>query len=107
MDTPGLKKAMTTLGFLSQDKEMRALYEMRKKAQLDEQSALDYAETRGEKRGEERSRRTVAINLLRKGNIGIADIAEVTGLSEAEIEELKKQWLEQRSGHDARGFFFQ
>ncbi|MDO3678611.1 PD-(D/E)XK nuclease family transposase [Paenibacillus ehimensis] len=46
MDTPGLKKAMTTLEFLSQNKEARALYEMRKKALLDEQSALDYAEGR-------------------------------------------------------------
>lgn len=88
MDTPELKKAMTTLEFLSQDKEMRALYEMRKKAQLDEQSALDYAESRGEERG----RIAVAFNLLRKGSMSIADIAEATGLSEAEIEELKKQW---------------
>ncbi|HUC92100.1 MAG TPA: Rpn family recombination-promoting nuclease/putative transposase [Paenibacillus sp.] len=87
MDMPGLKKAMTTLEFLSQDKEMRALYEMRKKAQLDEQSALDYAETRGEERG----RTAVAMNLLRKG-MSTAEIAEVTGFSEAEIEELKKQW---------------
>ncbi|MDF2648488.1 MAG: hypothetical protein K0Q73_4293 [Paenibacillus sp.] len=104
MDTPGLKKAMTTLEFLSQDKEMRALYEMRRKAQLDEQSALDYAESRGEergekrgeergeKRGEERGRTAVAMNLLRKGSMSISEITEVTGLSEAEIEELKKQW---------------
>lgn len=53
MDTPGLRKAMTTLEFLSQDKEMRALCEMSGKAQLDEQSALDYAESRGEERGED------------------------------------------------------
>lgn len=84
MDTPGLKKAMTTLGFLSQDKELRALYEMRKKALLDEQSALDYAESRG--------RSAVAMNLLRIGSMSSAEIAEVTGLSEAEIEDLKKQW---------------
>ncbi|HUC92104.1 MAG TPA: hypothetical protein VMS09_08760 [Paenibacillus sp.] len=82
MDTPGHKKAMTTL-FLSQDKEMRALYEMRKTAQLDEQSALDYAETRG--------RSEVAMNLLRKGSMSTEEITEATGFSEAEITGLKKQ----------------
>ncbi|MDF2716018.1 MAG: hypothetical protein K0R28_2943 [Paenibacillus sp.] len=51
METPGLKKAMTTLEFLSQNKEARMLYEMRKKALLDEQSALDYAKTRGREEG--------------------------------------------------------
>lgn len=83
MDTPGLKKAMTTLEFLSQDKEMRALYEMRKKAQLDEQSALDYAETRG--------RNTVALNMLKEG-LEVSFIAKLTGLTETEIEDLKKKF---------------
>lgn len=85
MDTPGLKKAMTTLEFLSHDKEMRALYEMRRKAQLDEQSALDYAETRGEEKG----RNAIALNMLREG-LEVSFIAKLTGMSETEIEELKK-----------------
>ncbi|MNY52369.1 PD-(D/E)XK nuclease family transposase [compost metagenome] len=86
MDTPGLKKAMTTLEFLSQDKEARMQYEARKKALLDEQSALDYVESRGKAtRGKE-----IAVNMLQKG-LSISLIAEVTGLSEAEIEALGNQ----------------
>jgi predicted transposase/invertase (TIGR01784 family) len=53
MDMPELKKAMTTLEFLSQDKEARALYEMRQKSLMDEASLRDWAET-AEKRGMER-----------------------------------------------------
>ncbi len=86
MDTPGLKKAMTTLEFLSQNKEARALYEMRKKALLDEQSALDYAESRGRAERD----KEIATNMLQKG-LPSSLIAEVTGLSEPEIEALNKK----------------
>ncbi|WP_238177844.1 Rpn family recombination-promoting nuclease/putative transposase [Paenibacillus contaminans] len=98
MDTPGLKKAMTTLEFLSQNKEARMLYEMRKKALLDERSALDYAETRGREEGKlegklegkaERDKEIVA-SMLKKG-LSISLIAEVTGLSSTDIEELDKR----------------
>ena len=86
MDTPGLKKAMTTLAFLSQDKEARMLYEMRRKALLNEQSALDYAEAKGKAA----KGREIVVNMLEKG-LSISLIAEVTGLSEAEIEAFSKQ----------------
>ena len=86
MDTPGLKKAMTTLEFLSQNKEARALYEMRKKALLDEQSALDYAEAKGKVARD----KEIAVSMLQKG-LAIPLIAEITGLTEAEIETLNKQ----------------
>ncbi|NQX68635.1 PD-(D/E)XK nuclease family transposase [Paenibacillus alba] len=90
MDTPGLKKAMTTLEFLSQDKEARMLYEMRKKALLDEQSALDYVESRGREEGKVARDKEIVANMLQKG-LAVSLIAEVTGLSEAEIELLGKQ----------------
>jgi predicted transposase/invertase (TIGR01784 family) len=71
MDTPGLKKAMTTLKFLSQNKEARMLYEMRKKALLDERSALDYAETRGREEGKLEGKaerdKEIAVSMLKKG----------------------------------------
>ena len=98
METPGLKKAMTTLEFLSQNKEARMLYEMRKKALLDEQSALNYAESRGREEGKlegrlegkaERDREIVA-SMLQKG-LSVSLIAEITGLSETEVESLGKQ----------------
>ncbi|SCW70932.1 conserved hypothetical protein (putative transposase or invertase) [Paenibacillus tianmuensis] len=94
MDTPGLKKAMTTLEFLSQNKEARALYEMRKKALLDEQSALDYAESRGRAEGKLEGKterdKEIAASMLQKG-LPVSLIAEVTGLSETEIEALNKK----------------
>ncbi|MCP3776046.1 Rpn family recombination-promoting nuclease/putative transposase [Paenibacillus sp. MZ04-78.2] len=90
MDTPGLKKAMTTLEFLSQNKEARALYEMRKKALLDEQSALDYAESRGRAEGKTERDKEIATSMLQKG-LPVSLIVEVTGLSETEIEALNKK----------------
>ncbi|MCP1308143.1 Rpn family recombination-promoting nuclease/putative transposase [Paenibacillus tyrfis] len=90
MDTPGLKKAMTTLEFLSQNKEARALYEMRKKALLDEQSALDYAESRGRAEGKLEEKRDIAASMLQKG-LPVSLIVEVTGLSETEIEALNRK----------------
>lgn len=98
MDTPGLKKAMTTLEFLSQNKEARMLYEMRKKALLDERSALDYAETRGREEGKLEGRLEgklegkleIAASMLKKG-LSVTLIAEVTGLPAAEIETLNEQ----------------
>ena len=90
MDTSGLKKAMTTLEFLSQNKEARALYEMRKKALLDEQSALDYAESRGRAEGKAERDKEIVASMLQKG-LPISLIAEVTGLSEPEIEALNRK----------------
>ncbi len=98
METPELKKAMTTLEFLSQDKEMRRLYEMRQKSLLDERSALGKARREGKVEGKEEGReegkaeekKEVAIKLFADG-MSIAKVAELTGLSETEIEKLKKQ----------------
>lgn len=74
----------------SQNKEARALYEMRKKALLDERSALDYAETRGREAGRTEEKKEIALGMLQKG-LPISLIAEITRLSEAEIEALSKQ----------------
>lgn len=90
MDTPGLKKAMTTLEFLSQDKEARMLYEMRKKALLDEQSALDYVESRGREEGKVARDKEIVANMLQEG-LSVSVISRITGLSVVEIEELGKQ----------------
>jgi predicted transposase/invertase (TIGR01784 family) len=98
MSTPGLKKAMTTLEFLSQDKKMRALALAREKALRDEISKLDWARTEGEEKGraegEEKGKAVgkleVAKNLLNKG-MSVLEIFEVTGLPESEIAKLKEQ----------------
>jgi predicted transposase/invertase (TIGR01784 family) len=87
MDTPGLKKAMTTLEFLSQDKEMRALALAREKALRDETSKLSWARKEG--RAEEKIQ--IVKNLLNEGDTDVSKIARITGLSESEIEKLKEQ----------------
>jgi predicted transposase/invertase (TIGR01784 family) len=99
MNTPGLKKAMTTLEFLSQDKEMRALALAREKALRDEISKLSWARKEGRTEGEEKGRAEgeenkaiqVAKNLLLEGNMDVLKIAKITGLPESEIEKLKEQ----------------
>jgi len=82
---PALKKAMTTLEFLSQDRKVRELYEMRQKALHDLRSMTEGAKAEGREEG----RAEVARNMLVKGmETGL--IAELTGLSPQEIEDLKK-----------------
>jgi predicted transposase/invertase (TIGR01784 family) len=95
MNTPGLKKAMTTLEFLSQSKEVRALALAREKAELDQKSALRWARTEGEEKGRVKGEYEKAIqvakNLLIEGDTDISKIARITGLSKSGIEKLKEQ----------------
>lgn len=94
METPELKKAMTTLEFLSQDKEIRRLYEMRQKALLDERSALGTAlregKVEGMKEGKKERGKEIAIRLLANG-MELSKVSELTGLSETELRKLEAQ----------------
>lgn len=82
MNEPALQKAMDTLEFLSQDEEARRLYEMRQKALHDEASMIDGAK--------EEARREIAVKLLKRGTT-VSDTAEISGLSEDEVEKLKNE----------------
>lgn len=81
MNEPALAKAMTALEYLSQDAEARRLYEMRQKALHDEASMLEGAREEG--------KLEVARNMLAKG-IDITTIADLTGLSAAQLDTLGK-----------------
>ena len=70
MDTPGLKKAMETLEFLSQDKEARALALAREKAIRDEISSLAWAKREG--------KLEVAKELLQESDMSISKISRIT-----------------------------
>ncbi|MEN9405740.1 MAG: hypothetical protein RLZ12_24 [Bacillota bacterium] len=91
-NTPGLKKAITSLEFLSQDKEARALYKAREKALRDELSAREFAKKKGLAEGRVEGRVegkvTVAKNLLKAG-MSISEVAKVSELEETEVERLK------------------
>ncbi|SCW50594.1 conserved hypothetical protein (putative transposase or invertase) [Paenibacillus tianmuensis] len=80
MNEPTLKKAMTTLEFLSQDAEARRLYEARQKYLHDEASMIEGAKTEG--------KIEVAKNMLSMG-LDIQLIVKATGLTEEEIHALK------------------
>ncbi|MEK5024893.1 hypothetical protein NYE29_09035 [Paenibacillus sp. FSL M7-1046] len=81
MNEPGLEKAMDTLQYVSQDSDARRLYEARQKYLHDEASMLGSAKMAGIKK--------VAKNMLTL-NLDILTIAKATGLTEREINSLRK-----------------
>jgi predicted transposase/invertase (TIGR01784 family) len=88
MNEPTIKKAMTTLEFLSQDSEARIRYEERQKYLHDEASAIEWAMDNGLEKGERQKTLEIARNMLKEG-LAIDVISKVTGLSEKEIISLK------------------
>ncbi|MNW25495.1 PD-(D/E)XK nuclease family transposase [compost metagenome] len=98
MNEPTLKKAMTTLEFLSQDREARRRYEERQKFLHDEASALEWAAEKGMAQGmaqgiaqgERNKALQIARNLLSM-EMEIKAIAQASGLTEKEVIELKSQ----------------
>jgi len=93
-----IQSAYKTLQVISQDKEKRIEYEAREKALRDYNQGLLEAEERGEQRGREEGRKTgehekaiqIAKNMFAK-NFDLSLIAEISGLSIAQIEELSKK----------------
>ena len=86
-DNPHIEKAFGILKLLSGDEEVRFMAEARQKAILDYDAQYDGGYRDGEANGEAKGRLSVAENALRKG-MPMPDIAEITGLSLAEIEAL-------------------
>ncbi len=89
-----LKKAIDEWERVSQDPEVLLAYEARRKALLDEKSALKRAEKQGEIIGEERGKKKaimkVALSMIQKG-MDNETIAELTELTWEEIEQLRRQ----------------
>ncbi|GGA15762.1 hypothetical protein GCM10008018_70590 [Paenibacillus marchantiophytorum] len=93
-----MNRNFDTLEFLSQNEEARRLYEMRQKALHDEASMLYGAREEGKAEGKAEGKVEgkvegkfeVARNMLDEG-ITVSLIVRMTGLSESEIEELKRQ----------------
>ncbi len=89
-----IKSAYETLQVISQDDEKRMEYEAREKALRDYNQGRLEAEQRGwsagEKAGIEKGKANIAKNMLAK-NFDLSLIAEISGLSIAQIEELSKK----------------
>ncbi|KPD09954.1 hypothetical protein AM501_01410 [Aneurinibacillus migulanus] len=81
-----LKRAMDEWERVSQDESVRLAYEARRKAVLDEQSAMKKAKKDGEKIASER----IALKMSEEG---LEDdfISRLTGLSPQEVQKLRTQ----------------
>ncbi len=88
-----MAEAYAKLKVLSADELTRLRAEYREKAIRDEEARRLFAAedgfARGEARGEARSRKNIARKLLLR-HTPVADVAEITGLSEAEVKRLAK-----------------
>ncbi len=86
------KKAVELLEYLSQNPEVRQLYEDRQKALRDERERLETAHEDGLEAGIAQGMRNQALQtakaLLAKG-MSVAEIAEITGLSVSEVRKLR------------------
>ncbi|MGL4868523.1 MAG: Rpn family recombination-promoting nuclease/putative transposase [Cetobacterium sp.] len=82
-----IKLAKKKLYVISSDEDEREKYRMREKSRLDAASALATAELKGRAKGEKLAKLEIAKSLL--GLISDELIAEKTGLSMKEIDELK------------------
>lgn len=99
-----LKKAIDEWERVSQDPQVLLAYEARRKALLDEKSALRRAqnlgkiegEKIGEKRGREEAVKAMAIGMVQEG-VSNHTISKLTGLSIEEIEKLRHQWMKKRA----------
>ena len=83
-----VKRAVENYEVLTGDEEVKRLAEIRLMSKLEEKSALDWAREDGMKQGLERGRKEIA-QKLKKQKMSIKQIAEITGLSEEEIECIK------------------
>jgi len=86
MNEPVLKKAMDTLEFLSQDAEVRQLYEARQRYLHDEASIREGAFAEGEYTKAIK----IASKMLKMG-VDLSVIIEASGLSEAQVLKLQKE----------------
>ncbi len=90
-----LRAARIEMNYLTGDAEVRRMAELREKWEMDYVSGMNYAEKKGRedgikegiKKGEKEKQIEIARKLLKK-KMDIKEIAEITGLTEREIENL-------------------
>ncbi|MDR0942233.1 MAG: hypothetical protein LBM19_01280, partial [Holosporales bacterium] len=94
LDVPEVEEAMNELQYVSQNPEMRKIYEERLRWQNNERNLRAHhynkgvAEGRAE--GELRKAKETALNALSM-NLPLEQISKLTGLSSSEIESLKSR----------------
>ena len=83
-----LKQARRELNYLTGSEAVRRMEELREKWERDDIAIKNRALEEGRTEGERMQKIEIAKKLLAK-NIEIKEIAEITGLSEEEIEKIK------------------
>ena len=82
-----VKKAVENYEVLTGDEEVKRLSEIRLMSNLEEKSALHCAREEGEEAGIKKEKKKIA-QKMKKQKMQIKQIAEITGLSEEEIEKI-------------------
>ncbi len=89
MQEPALKKALTTLEFLSQDERIRQLYEERHKGLMTYTADVESAREEGREEGEHHRAATTARKMLLAG-MDVRQIAEFVDLSVDAVEAIRR-----------------
>ena len=85
-----VKKAMNRIRELSADEEARRLAFVRERALRDEVSFINDAERRGRREGRMETMRETARNLIAMNVLSDAQIAQASGLTEAEVKAIRE-----------------
>ena len=82
-----VRRAVENYEVLTGDEEVKRLAEIRLMAKMEEKYALDCAREEGKEVGIKQNKREIA-QKMKKQKMPIKQIAEITGLSEKEIEKI-------------------
>lgn len=88
---PAIAKAAQALDTLSLDEEEREIYEAKLKWLRDESGTFKKIRDEGREEGEVIGIEKVALNLIKKGLLSMEEISDMTGLTQAALEALKKR----------------
>ena len=91
IDHPPVREAMDTLRGISDDEQNQLHALARKRALMDQAALVDEARNEGEQKGELKTARNIARQLVDQLNLDNAAIARLTGLSEEDVERLRQQ----------------
>ena len=88
-----IKSALDDMEYLTGDAEIKRLAELRESSRIDKWFAMSYGRKQGEKIGENKAKKETAKRMLEM-NISMDIIIKATGLTEEEIEKIKRKIIQ-------------
>ena len=85
-----IKSALDDMEYLTGDAEIKRLAELRESSRIDKWFAMSYGRKQGREEGEKQEKIETAKRMLKR-NMPIKDIIELTGLTQEELEKIKKE----------------